>query len=296
VEHEVMRNNPELETLSMEELQALLVEDFSAEDEETSDPEFITAIMEVMEQKGYAAPQSPDPKAAWKDFKEIYLGETASAHGTNFRETDSSNHVSLPPVSTPKNRKRISRYLLAAAVLVVLLGTAASALRFTDLMQAIAAWTAETFSFAAQNGEEGKTPVLSDPFESLRDNVARYTDLKVIPNRGPVGSEEDPDVKLQITGRTGATRILATYITHRGQFTFRVQIYDILPNEYVGIYQKDEGVEVIPYEAGGLTHHLMPNLEKNAASWTRGNVECTVQGNLTLEELEDMIDSIYEEP
>ena len=47
--------------------------------------------------------------------------------------------------------------------------------------------------------------------------------------------------------------------------------------------------------AGGITHYIMGNTETLSAMWINGNVEGCLQGELTLEELRQMIDSIYEE-
>ena len=58
-------------------------------------------------------------------------------------------------------------------------------------------------------------------------------------------------------------------------------------------FQKDEG-DPIPYEAGGITHLLTTNAGRPVALWANGPAECYIGGNITMEELKQMIDSIYE--
>ena len=49
------------------------------------------------------------------------------------------------------------------------------------------------------------------------------------------------------------------------------------------------------YEVNGVAHYLMSNNETRMATWTNANVEVLIQGDLEFEDLEKMIDSIYEE-
>ena len=58
-------------------------------------------------------------------------------------------------------------------------------------------------------------------------------------------------------------------------------------------FQKDEG-DPIPYEAGGITHLLTTNAGRPVALWANGPAECCISGDITMEELKQMIDSIYE--
>ena len=59
-----------------------------------------------------------------------------------------------------------------------------------------------------------------------------------------------------------------------------------------GHFQKDEG-DPIPYESGGITHLLSTNAGRSVALWANGPAECAVSGDITMEELQKIIDSIY---
>ena len=85
---------------------------------------------------------------------------------------------------------------------------------------------------------------------------------------------------------------------HREEDPLVIQVNIYLENEdrvydSFGNFQKDEG-DPIPYEAGGITHLLATNAGYPVALWANGPVECAISGDITMDELKQMIDSIYE--
>ena len=52
---------------------------------------------------------------------------------------------------------------------------------------------------------------------------------------------------------------------------------------------------VTDYEINGMHHDMVSNYENNLVAWTNENVECIIQGDLSMDELKQMIDSIYKE-
>ena len=57
-------------------------------------------------------------------------------------------------------------------------------------------------------------------------------------------------------------------------------------------YEKNEGSPE-EYYVNGIPHYIMGNMARNVAIWRNGNVECSIQGFLTVDQLKQMIDSIY---
>ena len=45
----------------------------------------------------------------------------------------------------------------------------------------------------------------------------------------------------------------------------------------------------------GVLHYLMKNNETYSVAWTNGNIEGHIQGDLSVDDLKKMVDSIYEE-
>ena len=59
-----------------------------------------------------------------------------------------------------------------------------------------------------------------------------------------------------------------------------------------GIFEKDDNPPIL-YESGGVQHYILTNLEWRTAAWMQGDIECTITGIVTEEEMKRIIDSIY---
>ena len=49
-----------------------------------------------------------------------------------------------------------------------------------------------------------------------------------------------------------------------------------------------------PYEVDGIIHYIMSNNDTNSVAWVNGVVEGHIQGNLSVEDLKEMVNSIYQ--
>ena len=296
MERDEKRKYPIFEQLSTEELNNLLAQDFAAMDEEGPDVDYIMAIMEVINKREQAAEHQSDVDAAWKEFQEQYQGQAAAFDRSNYCETDSS-HRDQPSTTPPSPKKSHTlRLLLIAVIVIALLGGTASG--FGRVFQAVVNWTAETFGFESPYGEKStvESTVQKDPYIDLRLAVLEYTSLSVIPNWAPEGTSKTPDTGgVQITERNESITLSGLYQVGTRQFIIRIRIYDELPKDYSSIYHWDKSYAVVSHNAGGISHDIVYNTETTAAAWTNENTECIIQGNLSVEELETMIDSIYEE-
>lgn len=58
------------------------------------------------------------------------------------------------------------------------------------------------------------------------------------------------------------------------------------------LYEVDDGVVI--YTRNGINHSIAPNEDKVLAYWTNGNFECYIIGDITVEDAERMINSVYE--
>ena len=118
------------------------------------------------------------------------------------------------------------------------------------------------------------------------------TDVPVVPKWAPEEMEEVEQPRTSI--RNDRIRIVGKYLVNDKEFTIRITIYDAIPESYDTIYQKNDG-SAHPYEAGGITHYIVENVDNISAMWTNGYIEGHIQGNISIEDLQLMIDSIYEE-
>lgn len=278
---------------SVEELEELLALEFSEEEGFEPDVDYITEIMEVIRKKeNQTEDKRADADSAWSEFQE-YLqtrcAETPEAGSAG--DPSNSDHSCNSDTRQISLKKpiRIFRYVIAAAAALVLLcGTTYASEQ--GLFRALATWTAETFGFLMPG--QDKPPVEEDPFMDLRLKVESLTDTPAIPNWAP--EETKSNGQLEIIERTNRTKLVGGFSAEGREFSIQIIVYDTVPQNYAFAYQKNEETEV-KYEVCGVAHYIMDNNGNVSAMWTNGRVEGYIQGSLSVEELKDMIDSIYEE-
>ena len=282
---------------STEELEELLAASFPLGDNAETDEAYIMTIMEVIrereEKEADKEKRQAEVDAAWRDFQEYRVErdrEKAEAEGV----ADAPGEIPGEPfrpqekVHTAKKPVRVLRSCAAAAAVIVLLCGTAYAFGW-NIFQALADWTAETFQFLT-----GTEPKMADygVFENLYLSVAMETDVPAVPRWAPEGAEEVEQPRTSV--RSDKTRIVGEYLIEDREFTIRIMIYDSLPEKYFGTYQKND-VTVEEYESGGIVHYITENIDNISAMWTNGYAEGYIQGDLSIGELKDMIDSIYGE-
>ena len=282
---------------STEELEELLALSFSMEDGAETDEAYITTIMEVIrereEKEADQEKRQAEVDAAWREFQEYRAErdrEKTEADGMADASGKFPGEPSRPQekVLTAKKPGRVLRSCAAAAAVIVLLCGTAYAFGW-NIFQALADWTAETFQFLT-----GTEPEMADygVFDRLYKNVSTETDIPVVPRWAPEGTKEVEQPRTSI--RSDKTRIVGEYLVEDREFTVRITIYNEIPEIYDTIYQKNDG-SAYPYEAGGITHYIVENVDNVSAMWTNNIVEGYIQGNISIAELKQMIDSIYEE-
>ena len=191
--------------------------------------------------------------------------------------------------------------LVAALVALLLLLTVATAAAGYDIWRMLAEWTAEQITLAP-----GQIEYIDPDDLHIPEEPGEYTDLQealtayglnrsVVPKWLPEGFVQ---IHLDIEAVAKGSLIIfyALYQWEKNPLVIQVNIY-LEDEERVydsfGNFQKDEG-DPIPYEAGGITHLLTTNAGRPVALWANGPAECYIGGNITMEELKQMIDSIYE--
>lgn len=284
---------PGLDKLSTEELEKLLRQDIEADSEEVPDIAYISAILEVIhERKALEAEQeSVDVEAAWQNFQQFYREDPLSLQNDSPRPEPSPHPRRSEQKAKSKKQGGWRRLLPIAAIVAVLVcgSMAASAFGF-DLFELFAGWNSEHFQFVSPWRTEEDEQGAEDPFRQLRLAVADFTDDSVIPTWFPL--ETQSSIDLTQTNMSDGVKIVAAYKYDNGNFDFTIYIYDI-PVEQSAVYQKDDNA-VTEYKVNGVTHYIMQNNSKNMAAWHRGNVEIMIQGDLSIDDLKRMIDSLYE--
>jgi len=271
-------------TAELEELLALEAANLDAAE---PNADFIATVLEVMAERESAQDEELTEQA-WKDFQEYYsLRKQEETESDKDEEAPHDHHRKTEHRQRSPKISHAIRIGVVAAVLVVLLcGTAFG----WNFFQAVADWTEETFYFLT--GQTEKVPENQSALNLLKLSVEKKTDTPAVPKWAPAGTERN-DLPKE-TGRTDRFSVFASYTIEDREFTILIIIHDTPPEIYTITYQKNSEIEE-EYLAGGITHYIMGNTETLSVMWLNGCVEGHIQGELTVEELRQMIDSIYEE-
>ncbi|WP_295630106.1 DUF4367 domain-containing protein [uncultured Intestinimonas sp.] len=285
---------PGLDKLSTEELEKLLRQDIEADSEEVPDIAYISAILEVIHERRAleAEQESVDVEAAWQNFQQFYREDPLSLQNDSPRPEPSPHPRRSEQKAKSKKQGGWRRLLPIAAIVAVLVcgSMAASAFGF-DLFELFAGWNSEHFQFVSPwRTEEADEQSAEDPFRQLRSAVERLSDSPVIPNWAPSGTKALDHISQEMM--SDKTKISVIYECDEGHFSFVVYLYD-MPLEEAAVYQKDDDI-VVEYLQNDIIHYIMNNNGKNTVAWHNDNVEVMIQGDLDVDELEKMIDSIYE--
>jgi len=288
-------NNKKLELRSLlagkttEELEELLALDF-AEDKKNVDADYISTILEVIEERENSTGEGNEQTlAAWSEFQ-AYQNEKGSCETLEAGKSEEPTHDHRRIIEyrqKPRKHSAAFRLIAVAAAAMILLCSTAFGL---NIWQVIVEWTEETFHFLT--GQEISKQHSQDEFEILRTHVSELTDIPAVPHFAPEGTKEFGT--LNVIERDDRCAIGMGYTTGDKSFTIQIIIYKYLPDNYDGVYQKDATIQE-EYVVGGIKHYIAGNLENLSCAWTNGNVEGYIQGELTLDEMRQMIDSIYEE-
>ena len=261
-----------------------------AEDNEAVDAAYIATILEVIdERERNEKEKSKRTLDAWKQFGEYRTEMKSQEEAEADRIEDPNRDHQLKTEHCQKSRKHTPVWrvgLIAAVIVVLLCGTAFG----WNLFRAIADWTEDVFIFLT--GQERTEDQNLDAYDILRNNVALRTDVLCVPHWAPEGTQESGT--LSVTSRDDRCSIGMGYIADNRVFSVRLIVYTATLDSQLNTYQKDATI-CEEYVTNGIPHYIVGNNENLSAMWINEMVEGHIQGNLTVEELKLMIDSIYEE-
>lgn len=255
-----------LENSSPVELADALEAMLNSMTEESYDPELVAAYLDALEKKAPLA-TSPDARAAEADFRRR-LGAV--------RPT--------PEVQPVKRRRyRVLASVAAAIALLFALMLCAQAAGF-DIFGALARWTSETFHFT-------KETEVSPYYEPLRQALEDNKILgELAPKWYPEGFEgSEPKVE----ENRFSTTISTTFRDSSGK-EFMISVIWRSDSENLGpmVYEKDDtSVEV--YTSDEKSFYIFANSDNTTmAMWSKENFEESIRGELSVDEVKEIINSI----
>lgn len=269
------------DAMTTEELEEILRLDAEAPEGQESDGELLLYVMEVLAQRKRNS-DNPGKTAleAWESFQKHYLPQEEACLENTAQTKKSAKSV----------RSWLPRLIAAAAVIVILVGVplTVSAFGWEDIWNAVAQWAKETFSFVSgedtQNTEPN--PKNIDKYTSMQQALAE-TDQEsdFVPTWIPDGYKLE-----EITIDENPMQKVYVAIYRNGDAFVMVTVKSYIDADPEKVEVNEELVEI--YEASGIEYYIFSNNGQLRAVWIKDSYECYISGDLTIEEIKTMIDSI----
>lgn len=285
-----------LDQLSTEALESILRAHVESPEKHDEDYEYIEHIVEVIEQREREHPTGllRNIDEAWAEFQTHYNtpeGEGLSLYPCD--DVDQNEPVEEVPFKTTGKRKldimqRVSA--IAAIIAAILGGMVVAQDAGLDVIGAIARWTDDVFHFTSEF-YSAPTPTTirnADAEGKLQNTLETY------------GIEEEvvllstPGLILKEVGVVENPQDCIITMTYEGDTTYLTYFIRYVP---VGIKYSDSEKDtdiITVMEKNNVLHYLMSNNEVVTATWVNGNCECTMYGNISVDAMKDIINSIYD--
>ena len=264
------------DVMTTEELEEILRADSQSLEGQETDGELLLYVMGVLaERKRNSENPGKTAQQAWESFEKHYLPK---------------EEVHTAQCEPKKARPYLRRWIAAvvAAALLLAVPLTASALTWDEIWNAVATWAKETFSFVKE-GQPSPTEPIEDDFnqyDSLRKALAEAGEtFQGVPTWIPDGYN-----LLDITTEENPMRksYIAIYTGENGMLMIAVQSYIGSDPEKIEINK--ELLEI--YKAAETEYYIFSNVDQLRAVWINDSYECSISGNITMEEIKLMIDSI----
>ena len=268
------RDFSQYETMSTEELEEILRLDAEAPAGAQSDTELILFILEVLaSRRNKENIAGNTAQKAWESFQQHYMPEEPEK-----------------PLKTNKSTNWMRRFVAAAAVfaLLILIPISSSALTMEEVWNILARWAKETFSFVSSDSTavSEPSPADQDTYSSLQELLQESNrDSTIVPVWFPNGF-------VLKTVRKDVSPVQEFYVAQyiNGDREIFIRIENHLIDDFLKIETNQAFSEV--YSVGNQDYYIFTNNSQNQAIWVCDSYECTISGNLSIDEIKKMIDSI----
>ena len=278
-----------LEQLSTEQLEDILRADLASEDQENDEAVF--HILEVLEKREKENPTGrlPDTDQAWQEFQKYYNipeGEGQSLYP--IRNNQEKRSTSVPTKTRRVFRPR--KILVVAAVLILMFGGMLTAQAAgVDVFGAIGRWTEEKFHFEITPASEDGTTDYTFREASRKRGLPQ----SLIPTWYPKGFESSEPIDDSVEDYVDS--VYCEYINKEENRSYLAMVSRYFDSEAIAaaVYEKDD-TEVEIYESKGRTFYIMSNLDSMTATWSDGILSIDIIGQLEVNQIKRIIDSIGE--
>jgi len=269
------RDFAKYDAMATEELEEILRSDSQSPEGQESDGELLLYVMGVLaHRKRNGDNPGKTAQQAWESFEKHYLPREEETHTAQSKR------------KTPLFR----RWVAAAAVVAVFVAVpfTASALRWDEIWNAVATWAKETFSFVSEGQPTPTEPVIEDErsYDALQELLAETDqDSDIVPTWIPNGYMLQ-DIRVDETPMQ--KNYMAFYTCGEKELKISIRSYMAADPEKLEI---TEDIQEI-YTVAGVEYYIISNFDQLRVVWISGSYECNISGDLTVEEMKQMIDSI----
>lgn len=296
------RDYSKFDSMTMEQLEEILRQDAQNLEGDT-DINMVMYITEVIRKREEPNPDRKTLEEAFELFETKYMPKAIAIRETihnaeNQEATCSGSDVSVRSESTEDKGKVISmprrmRRLVSTAAVIVLLivGSSVTANAMgIDLWKVVVNWTQETFHLS---GNQESTPTAPEKdnhqeYSSLQDALdANNISVPLVPTWLPDGYEL-LDIKVNVS----PVQEVFLGIYHNNGKKLKVQITKFMSADPQQIEQSDALIEA--YESDGIVYYIFADNQQLRAVWIVEKYECYISGELTIDEMKMIVDSIKE--
>ena len=276
---------------SVEELKSALQRYFMFSDLDNEAVEEMEQILAALRKKA-PFPHPHTKEELWEEFKEEHAKELAALGIRRNRDTEevvekkpetaveAVRSEAGPAANRPRRRRGIVRIGLIAAAVVVLMAVvtvAASAMGF-NLWGWVPKWSDEDVRFVSEDTEKPYVEHIPDVLASMGITEPLY----------PTWLPDD-------FTRTESQVIEEPFFLHeKFEGNDRRLIITISPTSgsETAVYQKETDPP-LEYLAGNTVHYIFDNTNEVSAVWNSENYTILIVGNISSEEMQRIIDSVY---
>lgn len=255
-------------------------------DDESFDNNRLEALLDALDQAD-PLPELPDTQESLHTFHEKYAPLFASAEAASANTTSSFSEKT-------HFRRPFLKFFPIAAALVLLLGSVSAQAFGFDLFGALARWTAEIFHIGSDEVPHAAITLRplaegeSAQYDSLQEAVDAFGITEpIVPTWVP---ERFELMNVTASNRDGKILIWGDYVSEDGFLQISYNEIDI---NSVTVEKEHQSITYHSY--GNIKHYLVSDLGRIKAVWQNGTLDSRIAGNVTEEEMIQMIDSVYKE-
>lgn len=292
-----------LDQLSTEQLEELLRADFDSNDE--SNVDIIFHILEVIEKREKSNPSGrlPDTNKAWEEFQQFYNipeGDNMPLYHCG-QDFEKKLHYPRFLIKQSQLQPWLKTGLVAMlSIIIFFSGMVVAQAAGVDVFGAIGQWTENTFRFVSIGGSKNDTNnqgtnVTPQNIQYSSDIQSALRQCGIDETLAPTWYPEGVTIsEPQIYSNDDNDTVYFSFTDEDNKF-FSIGITHYHSAEYLKDFTLEkDNLPVEQYTSNSRTFYILSNDDTVTATWAYGSLIEIISGNLEINELKAIIDSIGE--